>query len=437
MLSLFLSLLLTQTGKPPEAQTSLSTFSIDKALAARYFAEAEQLWKSDDGKLWGKSGAGAMLFVDPRTRHAVANQADAEGHLKADGPVFAGTLPTNILIANYSRTWAGVKWVIIIWPLPTDPHSRGVLMMHESWHRIQSEVGLPMSGPNLNHLDQMQARYWLQLEWRALRIALLKAGSERKQAIEDALLFRRQRHTLYAKEASAEMALEMHEGMAEYTGTKLSGMSDGEQLLYTAKNLEQQPPQVGSFIRTFAYLSGPPYGLLLDAAGKTWRPDAKPTTNLGTLLADAYQIKLPDLTADEVETRAERYQGKQLKAKEQDRDAKRQKEIAQAKARYVDGPILILPLTKPQFSFTYANLIPLEGVGTVYPTITLSDQWGSLEANHGALMATDMKQARLPAPTSKDDLMTGDGWKLKLNSGWKIVPGKPDGDYTVTKSDDK
>jgi len=328
-----------------------------------------------------------------------------------------------------------VQWVIIMWPLPTDLHSRGVLMMHESWHRIQSDIGLPLADPNLDHLDQMQARYWLQLEWRALRIALLKTGAERTRAIEDALLFRRQRHQLYPKEASAETVLEMHEGMAEYTGIKLSGMSDGEQLLYAAKNLEQQPPQISSFLRTFAYLSGPPYGLLLDAAGKTWRPDAKPTTNLGALLADAYQIKLPDLSTDEVETRTVRYQGKELKAKEQERDTKRQKEIAQAKARYVDGPILILPLTKPQFSFTYANLIPLEGVGTVYPTITLSDQWGSLEANQGALMATDMKHARVPAPTSKDNPLTGDGWKLTLNSGWKLVPGKRDGDYTVSKDE--
>lgn len=408
--------------------------AIDTKLAARYFAEAERLWKEDNGKLWGKSSAGPILFADPKTRFAVANQADAEGNLKPDGSVFVGTLPSNIFIANYSRKWAGTQWVIIMWPLPADPHARGVLMMHECWHRIQSDIGLPLAGPNLNHLDQMQARYWLQLEWRALRIALLKTGSERKQAIEDALLFRRERHKLYAKEASAETALEMHEGMAEYTGTKLSGMSDGEQLLYAAKNLEQQPSQVGSFIRTFAYLSGPPYGLLLDAAGKTWRPDAKPTTNLGTLLADAYQINLPDLSADELEARAARYQGKELKAKEQERDAKRQKEIAQAKARYVDGPILILPLTKPQFSFTYANLIPLEGLGTVYPTITLSDQWGSLVANHGALMANDMKHARVSGPTNKADLTTGDGWKLKLNHGWTLVPGKRDGDYTVEQT---
>lgn len=421
MLPLFVTLFL------PQAEP------IDRAVAVRYFVEAERLWKLDDGKLWGKSSAGPMLFVDPKTREVVANHADAEGHLKPAGLLFVGKLPTSIFIANYSRKWAGVHWVIIMWPLPSDLHSRGVLMMHESWHRIQSDIGLPLAGPNLDHLDQMQARLWLQLEWRALRIALLKKGSEQKQAIEDALLFRQHRHKLYSKEASAETALEMHEGMAEYTGIKLSGMSDGEQLLYAAKNLEQQPAQVGSFLRTFAYLSGPPYGLLLDAANKTWRPDAKPTTNLGDLLMDAYQIKLPELSADELEAHAERYQGKELKAKEMERDAKRQNEIAHAKSRFVDGPTLILPLTKPQFSFTYANLIPLEGVGTVYPTIQLTDQWGTIDAKNGGLMGSDHKTARVPAPTSKDNTTTGDGWKLKLNPGWKVVPGKRDGDFTIEK----
>lgn len=430
MFTLYLALFLTQTQPP---QPKLDATAIDLKLAARYFAEAQQLWKQDDGKLWGKSGAGPLLFVDPKSRFAVANQADAEGHLRADGPVFVGKLPANIQIANYSRQWSGAHWVIIMWPLPTEPHPRGVLMMHESWHRIQRDIGLPPVGPNLNHLDQLQARVWLQLEWRALRLALLKTGPERKQAIEDALLFRARRHKIYPKEAAAEIALEMHEGMAEYTGIKLSGMSDAEQLLFAARNLEEQPGQVGSFLRSFAYLSGPPYGLLLDAAHQNWRPEAKPNTDLGSLLAATYGIKRLDLTKDEVNARADRYQGKELKAKEGERDARRQKETAQAKTRFVDGPILILPLTKPQFSFTYANLIALEGIGSVYPTMQLTDQWGTLEAQRGALMSDDYQRAHIPAPASPKAPTTGDGWTLKLNTGWKVVPGKRQGDFTVRK----
>ncbi|HQR07199.1 MAG TPA: hypothetical protein PLN21_10275 [Gemmatales bacterium] len=406
---------------------------IDKALAARYFAEAQNLWKNDAGQMWGKALDGAMLFVDPKTREVVANQADAEGLLKVEGNVFTGKLPASIGIANYARTWAGVKWVIIIWPLPEDRAARSVLMMHESWHRIQNDVGLPAASPNLNHLDQMNARYWLQLEWRALTAALLKTNQERRQAIEDALLFRRQRHILYPKDSAPEMSLEMNEGMAEYSGIKLSGMSAGEQQLYAARKLEEQPARVGSFLRTFAYLSGPPYGLLLDARDDQWRKSVKPDTDLGVLLGKAYEIKLPTLAESELESRAERYLSKQLKVTEEEREKSRLREVAKAKARYVEGPVLILPLVKMQFSFTYANMVPVEGVGTVYPTMQLTDEWGSLDAGKGALMGSDFKTARVPAPTAKDDPITGDGWKLTLKPGWKLAPGSRQGDYTIKK----
>lgn len=421
------------TGKATTAAQAAP--AIDKALAARYFAEAQQLWKQDNGQLWGKSLEGAMLFVDPITRETVANQADTEGNLKADGNVFTGKLPANIFVANYSRTWAGVKWVIIMWPLPKDQHARGVLMMHESWHRIQNDIGLPLAGPNLNHLDQMNARYFLQLEWRALNKALLTNGEERTHAIQDALLFRQKRHALYPKEAANEMQLEMHEGMAEYTGIKLSGMSDGQQLVYAAKKLEEQPSQVGSFIRTFAYLSGPPYGLLLDAKNADWRKTAKPHNNLGRLLAEAYNIKVEDKSIANLDfdVLAQSYQGKHLLAQEQDRDKKRQQELAAARARFVDGPILMLPLQKMQFSFTYANLVPIDGVGTVYPTMELSDAWGTLKVSKGALMANDQKSARVTAPINKDTPLQGDGWTLTLNPGWKLAPGTRDGDFTLKK----
>ena len=48
---------------------------IDLELAKTYFAEARQLAERDGGRLWGKSLAGLLLFVEPRTRFVVANQA--------------------------------------------------------------------------------------------------------------------------------------------------------------------------------------------------------------------------------------------------------------------------------------------------------------------------------------------------------------------------
>src|SRR4051794_23825781 len=128
---------------------------IDLVKAKEYFALAERLCDRDGGKLWGESLHGPLLFVDPATRTAVGNRADRGGHLKAQDGVFVGKLPREVGLANYSFPWSGEDWVMLIWPTVTGSslNGRAVLLMHESWHRIQKKVGLPVSDPKNVHLD--------------------------------------------------------------------------------------------------------------------------------------------------------------------------------------------------------------------------------------------------------------------------------------------
>ena len=270
---------------------------IDVPLATKYFQEAARLWKADGGKLWGRSLEGPLMFVDRTTRQAVANRADAEGQLHAEGGVFTGKLPDTVSIANTSTKWAGVDWIMILWPLPTNDTERRALMMHESWHRIQKEIGFPSTGPGNVHLDTFDGRYWLQLEWCALAVALRQRGDPRRQAIEDALVFRAERRTKFKDAASDERLMEMHEGLAEYTGVRLCGVEPAGRELYIAGEIDRRPPELPTFVRSFAYLSGPAYGLLLDDAAPDWQHKAKSTDDFGTLLQTAVGIKLSEPTA--------------------------------------------------------------------------------------------------------------------------------------------
>ena len=93
---------------------------INLAEARAAFQLAQKLWDADQGKLWGTSLRGPLIFVEPRSRRAVANVAYAEGLLKADGELFTGTLPSQIPVANFSVKWAGVTWIMVMWPLPRD-----------------------------------------------------------------------------------------------------------------------------------------------------------------------------------------------------------------------------------------------------------------------------------------------------------------------------
>ena len=164
----------------------------DTAIAASYFAEARALADRDGGRLWGVRLDGPMLFVDPATRRVVANQADAEGRLVGRDGVFAGQIDDDVAVANTAVTWSGVHWTMIVWPLPSDPGRRAELMAHEMFHRVQASLRLPMSNPANAHLDTLDGRYWLQLEWRALRAALESPGPGRAAAVADALAFRAQ-----------------------------------------------------------------------------------------------------------------------------------------------------------------------------------------------------------------------------------------------------
>jgi hypothetical protein len=406
---------------------------IDRTLAAKYFREARALAARDGGRLWGVSLEGPLLFADPATHEVVANQADREGKLTREGNVFVGHLSPGQPVANNALTWAGVRWTMVAWPLPADPHDRAALLMHESWHRIQDRIGFPPTGPANAHLDTPEGRTWLQLEWRALAAALKQDGAGRRAAVEDALVFRQARRDRFPRAAAEERALEMHEGLAEYTGVRLCGLSGTALRDYVRGKLERRPPAMPTFVRSFAYLSGPAYGLLLDETGTAWRKHLKPQDDLGVLLARAFALEPPKAAQQTAEQRAGRYGGDRLRTAEREREEARRRRIAGYRVRLVDGPVLVLPLEKMQFSFDPTAVQPLEGVGTVYSRqVKVTDRWGSLSVGREVLISADFTRARVPAPADPTTRpLKGDGWQLDLADGWEVAPGARKGDAVL------
>jgi len=66
---------------------------IDIVQAKKIFADAQAASDKDGGRLWGERLYGKILLVDPETRFAVANEADAQGVLHPSDGVYVGTLP--------------------------------------------------------------------------------------------------------------------------------------------------------------------------------------------------------------------------------------------------------------------------------------------------------------------------------------------------------
>jgi hypothetical protein len=95
----------------------------------------------------------------------------------------------------------------------------------------------------------------------------------------------------------------------------------------------------------------------------------------------------------------------------------------------------LLPLSKFQMSFNPSQLVPIEGAGTVYPTLTLVGPWGKLEVRKASLITSDFKQAYVAAPFKvEQSTLVGDGWELRLNAGWKAVSGERTGRWTLSKA---
>jgi hypothetical protein len=449
------SLLVSILTVPAATRSAAQALLIDPSKAGQYFAEAKALSDRDNGALWKVSLCGPLLFVDYDTRYAVANQSDAEGKLKPLDGVFAGTAPEELGVANTATKWAGVEWTMVMWPLPQYKQPRMRLMLHECFHRVQGKIGLQATDAQNGHLDSLGGRIWLQMEWRALEHAFWQQGEERKRDVADAVYFRNYRRSFFpAAAAKNENALEMNEGMAEYTGFRLSTSSPEEYAVAVAAWLRSAPTRTPSFSRSFAYTSGPAYGGLLDGAvlpwgaralniRKGWRATLTPSTDLGELLARAYMVNVPSAAAlNEAEAlrRAERYDGGEVVAIETEREEKHQQRVAAARKLFVDGPVLTMPVSD-EFHYTFDPnaVLALDDKLTLYEgNIQVSDAWGLLKTTEGALFLREngrIVRVQVPAPADASKTpLTGKGWTLELKRHWQIVPGGRAGDFAARPS---
>ena len=399
--------------------------------ARRYVREAQFICEQDGGALWGTSLCGPLLLVNTSSREIFANEQDAQHLLQKQGDVFVGKLSQEINVANTAMEWAGTKWSMVMLPLPADPQQRKTLLAHELWHRIQDQLGLPISGDSNEHLDTRDGRYWLQLEWRALTAALGTSGPQEKRAITDAGVFRARRHKIFPADAEQERSMEMHEGLAEYTGVRLSGSPDLRQ--FVIRHNVQDAASRQTFVRSFAYATGPAYGVLLDSTGNDWRKELKPGVDLANLLLKRRHIVLPDNIDVVANNRAEVYDGATLAEFEDRREAERIAQQKDFRARFADGAVLEIPLQKMNMQFDPGTPVPVDKMGTIYPAIRIVDAWGVLDVKErGALLSNDFHKVTISAPReTRGAKVNGEGWTLDLNAGWRVAVGDRYGSYIV------
>ncbi len=300
----------------------------DQQRAQQYFKEAATLCEAEGGRLWGVSLCGPIAIADPKTGTVATNQ-----------PAPDAPRPSALGFANAAMNWGGTRWTTLVWQLiPAGERDRGILLMHELFHRVQPKLGLLVQELDNSHLDTIDGRYWLQLEWRALARALRTTEDESTAAIEDALAFRAARQSAFPSARKHEHALEINEGLAHYTGV-IAGTTSRSQAIEAALALLDGAAQRDTFVRTFAYVSGPAYGLLLDAFSPDWTRRFSATDEPVQLLMKAADL----VPATDVEAAAARYGGDELRATEERRAAAHAARLAELRRQFVDGPVIVLP----------------------------------------------------------------------------------------------
>jgi len=400
---------------------ALSAQPSSPVTPAQIFNEARQVWAAEGGRTWGQNLAGPLLLVAPDSRKIWASEADGENQLRKQDGHFEGTLPKNVMVANTAMEWAGKRWSMVLLPLPENELERRVLLLHESWHRIQPSLDLDVPDLPNGHLDKLEGRYWLQLEWRALAKALEAKGAPRSHWVAAALACRTRRQSLFPKAAEAERNLELAEGLAEYTGIHASGAKG--MVLAKLRNA------TGPFARSFAYVSGPAYGLLLDEATPRWVKRVRRATDLSVVLQESYRLSAA--TIADSETAAAELAGAELRLREEIEEKTKQHRLALATDPLLNGPTLRVP-GPLRVQFNPSNTENLDGGAAFHPTATYLGAWGRLEVTGGSLRSADWSEARVPAPVDlKTKPLTGPGWILELTPGWTLLAIEPAGSFRL------
>jgi len=412
---------------------SAQTFSSPEEAYASYFNDVkvaeEQSWD-----LWDRDMYGPILLVNPKTREVYSNFPDAGGDLKRVRDVYYGTLPVDINIANTMVHWNGRDWALVMLPLPDYKQDRINLMAHELFHSAQASLGFKGYSPDNGQLDEKDGRIYLRLELEALRKALEAPGqSEMKRNLINALTFREYRYLLYPHAMATENLLELNEGLAEYTGVIISGRNR-EESVYNFERSINEFVRFPTYVRSFAYETTPVYGYLLRGEDRYWNKRVTARTNLTNFFINDFGITLPSDLKAAVESVKGQYDYDAIAAEENVRDQKRKETIAMYRRTFIEQPHFEIRFEKMKMSFDPRNLMPLDDKGTVYPNIRITDNWGILNVENGALMSPGWDKITLGTPTKiEGGNASGDGWTLQLNSSYMVVQDRSTGNYMMVK----
>lgn len=417
---LFLLMVLFLAGCGEEVP--ISYFTPEKAL--EYFKSIEEICDKDNGNLWGENIFGPIMFIERSTRRIIANYPDAEGLLKKEHGVYMGIYPRELMIYNAPVSFGGSTFAMVPLPPEEDQLRIKTRAVHVLFHCFQQRKGLEPVLFYQRNMDEKEARFYIKLEWKALKKAIENEGNDRLVAIRDALVFRGARREIYQAFAEESNQFESYEGLATFTSTRLCTGSPGEYKERLIAYLDRIY-SMASYARSYGNIHGALYATLLYDAGLEMQSFIKDSIDLGKLVKETYMIELPAICRDVAGSLALGYDLDVITREEEERYAGIKEQLHRLTSTFTEKAVVYLELESPYFDFEPEDVHPVDTLGTLYKAMRVSDSWGKLTVNKGGcLVSRNYKYLRITAKGYKAEKnrIMGEGWNLILNDGWELVP---------------
>jgi hypothetical protein len=412
-------------------ENNIEYFTAEKA--SYYFKEVEKICNSDEGVLWGENLYGPIIIVDRTTRKLYSNVQDADGLLKPKDGIFIGTYPKEQVISNLAVTYGNTLFSMARLPQTENEYRIKTRCIHGLFHCYQINKGIDNPDYNTNHLDEKTARLWLKMEWKALEKAIRTSGEDRQQAVRDALVFRTARREIFPSAILEENKFENHEGLASFTYLLLCNDNHSDFTKAILESLHRNY-DFRSVARSYGFFHGSLYAYLLHEKGFDFSQIESRDFDLGSFAKETYNITLPDICRDVAGSLAINYDIDRVKVEEREREEDLKKDLRKRISQYTERPVVFLELESPNFSFEPDDVDPVDSLGVVYESLSVTDNWGKLAVDFGGcLVSSNLKFMRVPAKNVETDRnhITGDGWHIYLNDTWEMV--SRDENYFIRK----
>lgn len=370
---------------------------------------AEVLNKPESKQLWNISLNAPILLIDHLKNKMFVTAIDS-GKIQ---PLKEEVWDNKVPLANSIFDYKGGKYVTIIHAafMNTSCEGRINLLSHEIFHLHQNDLGIKNTISVNYHMDEVQGRALLQIEMKALQHAL----EHDTVGLYEALYIRAYRQSL--NPSNNEDLYELNEGLAEYTGVKLSTTNMTE---YVKNRLNYNIKR--GYTNAFGYLTGSAYATLLDDLYPQWKKDKDLNRGMIFLLKKVMPKYEVPIDEPELKRILDKYNYDLLLTNEKEEE------------RSFGDITLYENLLKPETSkicitnnrinFTYNPQDRVIALSTaiLLRNMTLTTEWGQVYAKSGIVRLNDWTAFYLLPPKEiSSNIIKGEEYEFKLNSGWKII----------------